>query len=178
MGGAPQGRCHPLQLCWEYALPGYQVLQHLHLHLYLRNPTSISTRHWESSKQESRVDWVKGEVKSYYRGEGRRREHRRDRRRRWRAGKGEEEVEEEEEEVCPPSPLRVVDVGSCYNPFHGEPGWQVDALDIAPATPGIKPHLIPAHRITCSPLIYHSSPNPHFTSLLSSHPGSTRYPSH
>ena len=91
------------------------------------------------------------EVEEYYRGAGRRREEERDSRRARRAGKEQEQnsqeileaqeqnkVEElnkqevqsrrEEQKL-----LRVLDVGSCYNPFGDVEDWEVMAVDISPA---------------------------------------------
>jgi len=124
---------------------------------YSESMKLLATSYWESSGEESRVQWVKSQVESYFWGGGVEREARKDQKRLWRS-KGDTRENEESEKATSSggcnledeilgegngkdgerSSLRVLDVGSCYNPFGELEGWQVLPVDIAPATPSVK----------------------------------------
>jgi len=123
---------------------------------YSESMKLLATSYWESSGEESRVQWVKSQVESYFWGGGVAREERKDQKRLWRStGNAKEEVAIEkatangdcnlDNEILgegnrkdvEKAPLRVLDVGSCYNPFGELEGWQVVPVDIAPATPSV-----------------------------------------
>jgi len=124
---------------------------------YSESMKLLATSYWESSGEESRVDWVKSQVESYFWGGGVAREERKDQRRLWRStGKikddsaiekttangdcnvANEILGEGNTKDLEKAPLRVLDVGSCYNPFGDFEGWKVVPVDIAPATPSVK----------------------------------------
>merc|ERR1712013_105577 len=115
---------------------------------------SLATFYWEKSGEESRVDWVKNQVESYFWADGVEREKKRDQKRLIRSQDNNREekvkatglldkssdllirtlVEAKSENT----PLQVLDVGSCYNPFGEFKNWQVLPVDISPATPCVK----------------------------------------
>ena len=127
----------------------------------------LATSYWESSGEESRVQWVKKEVQnstvncevwelpfdnpiqveSYFWGGGEAREERKDQKRLWRSeGNAREEwavekapsngdcnldyetLDRENRKDGEKAPLRVLDVGSCYNPFGEFEDWQVNII--------------------------------------------------
>jgi len=118
---------------------------------YSKSMKSLATSYWEKSGEESRVEWVKNQVESYFWADGEEREKKRDQKRLIRSQDNNREGEviatglldksqdllnrtvvEAKSEI---TPLQVLDVGSCYNPFGEFENWQVLPLDIAPATP-------------------------------------------
>jgi len=119
---------------------------------YSESMKQLATTYWESNGEESRVEWVKEQVERYFWGEGKVREQGKDQKRLLRSkdnGRGEKVNEStpsdgdfkesklmEKEKV--ETPLRVLDVGSCYNPFGECERWQVLPVDIAPATPRVQ----------------------------------------
>lgn len=124
---------------------------------YSESMKLLATSYWESSGEESRVQWVKSQVEHFFWGDGVEREAQKDQKRLWRSkGNATEEgaikkatsyedcnLEDEtlgegNRKYAEKAPLRVLDVGSCYNPFGELEGWQVLPVDIAPATPGVK----------------------------------------
>jgi len=124
---------------------------------YSESMKLLATSYWESSGEESRVQWVKKEVESYFWGGGEAREERKDQKRLWRSeGNAREEwavekapsngdcnldyetLDQENRKDVEKAPLRVLDVGSCYNPFGEFEDWQVLPVDIAPATPCVR----------------------------------------
>jgi len=121
---------------------------------YSKSMKSLATSYWEKSGEESRVEWVKNQVESYFWADGEEREKKRDQKRLIRSQDNNREGEvvatglldksqdllnrtvvEAKSEI---TPLQVLDVGSCYNPFGEFENWQVLPLDIAPATPCVK----------------------------------------
>ena len=127
---------------------------------YSESMKLLATSFWESSGEESRVQWIKSQVaryqcqentytntlfqvESYFWGGGVAREARKDQKRLWRSqgnareegaiekaiGNGDHNFEDKIlEEGNRKDSLRVLDVGSCYNPFGELEGWQVKMM--------------------------------------------------
>lgn len=80
---------------------------------YARSMQELATEHWSDDTESSRITWTSDQIIAYFRSGGREREHGRDFKFARRKGVT----------WATPSPsqarkrLRVLDVGSCYNPF-------------------------------------------------------------
>ena len=93
---------------WAEHLAKEAVLQE-----YARSMQELATEHWSDDTENSRITWTRSQIITYFRSGGREREHGRDFKFARRKGVT----------WTIPSPsqtrkrLRVLDVGSCYNPF-------------------------------------------------------------
>jgi len=93
---------------------------------------SLATHHW-TDDNNSRIQWVQKHILNYYFRGGIQSEHIRDRKFVKRLG---QIIPEATPEVV--EKARVLDVGSCYNPFSVFEELDVTAIDIAPGSSSVK----------------------------------------
>ena len=80
---------------------------------YARCMQELATEHWTDDTESSRITWTRSQVTSYFRAGGREREHSRD----FKFARRKEVSWNVPSQSQSSKRLRVLDVGSCYNPF-------------------------------------------------------------
>lgn len=103
---------------------------------YSKAMRELATKHWETksdSSSASRINWVYKVCCEYFDNEDGLQKHRK--REKEIASKA--EIELSIQENCFTKPYRLLDVGSCYNPFNIFPEFRTTAIDIAPATSAV-----------------------------------------
>ncbi|XP_050731819.1 S-adenosylmethionine sensor upstream of mTORC1-like [Eriocheir sinensis] len=104
------------------------------LNRYAQAMHTLATQHWPSDDQASmsRVGWVRAAVRDYYWGGGLLAATDKEMRKLSHL----ELTPDQPHSPQPPPPdgtVRVLDVGSCYNPFRVFPEFEVTAIDLCPA---------------------------------------------
>ena len=81
---------------------------------YARSMQELATEHWtDATEESSRINWTRGQIISYFRAGGREHQHGRDFKFARKKGVNWEIPSQSQSRQR----LRVLDVGSCYNPF-------------------------------------------------------------
>jgi len=104
------------------------------LEKYATSMKLLATKYW-TSEDNSRINWIHDQICQYFIQEGYKREQQRDVKFCKRMGQDQEPSFSDK----PPyfSKIKVLDVGSCYNPFEMFENLDVTAVDIAPSTPSV-----------------------------------------
>jgi len=101
---------------------------------YARSMQELATAHWtDATEESSRINWTWGQIISYFRAGGREHQHGRDFKFARKKGVNWEIPSQSQSRQR----LRILDVGSCYNPFSQFEDFDVLAIDIAPAQPSV-----------------------------------------
>merc|ERR1719221_1667294 len=95
----------------------------------------LATEHWTDGTDSSRIPWTHNQVRNYFRGGGREHEHCRDVK--FARRKGVTWELQSQGQGAAHQKLKILDVGSCYNPFQQFEDLDVLAIDIAPAQPSV-----------------------------------------
>jgi len=95
---------------------------------YAKSMQELATKHW-LSQENSRIEWIFKQIENYFWASGIDSEHLRD----VKIAKKMGEIIELDESFKTYERLKVLDVGSCYNPFGGFNRLDVLPIDIAPA---------------------------------------------
>ena len=101
---------------WAEHLGKEELLQE-----YARCMKELATEHWTDDTESSRITWTRSQITSYFRVGGREREHSRDFK--FARRKGVSWNVPSQSRNKSPKRLRVLDVGSCYNPFQQFEGF-------------------------------------------------------
>ncbi|KAG7176654.1 S-adenosylmethionine sensor upstream of mTORC1-like isoform X2 [Homarus americanus] len=119
-----------------------QHIQHVEeLHTYANAMHTLATQHWEPRQQvnTSRVTWVHNAIMQYFHGGDIQRTTDKEMRKLEHLGlKMDESNIADRCKVLLTSRVKVLDVGSCYNPFLVYKEFDVMAVDLCPAHPSVK----------------------------------------
>merc|ERR1719348_329278 len=94
----------------------------------------LATKYW-TSEDNSRINWIYNQICQYFLQEGYKRERQRDCK--FCKRKGQDLAPSFSDEPIFTSKIKVLDVGSCYNPFEMFENLELTAVDIAPSTPSV-----------------------------------------